>query len=161
MKLAQMFKYAWLFALILTLSCRNGLSNEQTKPTVIVKAAAQLQSAAVERVEYYYLPERELTQHAIEPDSLVSDAPYKATLGEVSTRFLSEIAEAMQSSTYESDSTKGDMRFGVILYNTSGEKMLSIFFDQSRTRAIINDASFRVTGNLRETLFRRIKCLVE
>lgn len=161
MKLAQMCKYTWLLALILTLSCRNGLSNAQTKPNVIIRAAAQLQSAAVERVEYYYLPERELTQHAIEPDSLVSGAPYKATVGEVPTQFLNEIAEAMQSSTYDSDSTKGDMRFGVIFYNLSGQRMVSIFFDQSRTRAIINDASFRVTGNLRETLFRRIKCLVE
>ncbi len=161
MKLAQTVKYVGLLGLILTLSCRSGLSNEQAKPKVAFEAAARLEGGAVERVEYYYLPEREQTQRAIEPESLVSHAPYKATVGEVSTRFLNEIAEAMQSSSYESNATKGDIRLGVIFYSVSGEKILSIFFDQSRTRAIINDASFRVTGNLRETLFRRIKCLAE
>lgn len=94
MKLAQMCKYTWLFALILTLSCRNGLSNEQTKPTVVISAAAQLEGGAVHKVEFYYLPESELTQRALEPESLVSYAPYKATVSEGHATFVGEIAES-------------------------------------------------------------------
>jgi hypothetical protein len=161
MKLAQTFKYAGFLLLILTLSCRNGFRKQQATPKVVADAAAQLVGGAMERIEYYYLPERARTQRALEPESLVSDAPYKATIGEVSARFLDEVADAMQSSTYESSAAKGDTRLGVVFYSVSGKKVLSVFFDQSRTIAIINDSSFRVTGNLRETLFRRIKCLAE
>jgi len=110
MTLAQISKYAGLLLLISTLSCRNGLGKKQAIPKVIVDAAARLEGGAMERVEYYYLPEREQTQRAIEPESLVSDAPYKATIGEASANFSKQVAGAMQSSTYEPSAAKGDTR---------------------------------------------------
>jgi hypothetical protein len=74
----------------------------------------------VEKVEFYYLPEGGQTQHAVEPGLSCVARLLQNNLRRGTHTLLSEIAEALQSSTYGSDSMKRDIRLGVIFYNISG-----------------------------------------
>ena len=143
------------------LSCRNITKGAQELPRPVADGIARLEGSVISRIEYYYLPESTLTRTAIEPASLLLNAPYKAVVRVVPRDRLVAVAQMLSENTYAPTLDKGDIRLGVIFYNELGEPSLSIYFDQSGKRAVINDSVFLVTGDLRDTLRRPIRCLVE
>jgi hypothetical protein len=143
------------------LCCGQSNKSAESKPQDISAAIGVLEAGSVSKIEYYYLPESVLTRSALTPDHLIANAPYRATLKEASRAKLVEVAQGLIDSTYTRVDNPGDIRFGVEFYGESGQKFLSIFFDQSGSRATINNSVFAVNGALRDILRRRVRCLAE
>jgi len=150
-----------VFISLFLLSCGQSKKHAESQPQDVRNAIAVLEAGTVSRIEYYYLPESILTRSALTPDRLVANAPYRATLETPPRANLVEIADGLAGSTYTPMENPGDIRLGVEFYGDSGQKFLSIFFDQSGTRATINSDVFVVKGAVREILRRRIRCLAE
>jgi hypothetical protein len=150
-----------VFGFFFLLCCGQFNRSSESKPQDVTAAIGVLEASTVSKIEYYYLPESILTRSALTPDKLVADAPYRATLKEVSRTKLIEIAQGLAESTYTHADNPGDIRFGVEFYGESGQKFLSIFFDQTGSRATINNTVFAINGALRDILRRRIRCLAE
>ncbi len=141
------------------LSCKTVAKNNQDLPKPVAESAARLEGAVISKVEYYYLEESAQTQIAVEPDSLVRTAPYKAIITAVPQTRLLKIAQALKAETYVPIQEKGDIRLGIIFYDQSGNRFLSIFFDQSGQRVLINGSLFQVRSDLRDILRQPILCL--
>jgi hypothetical protein len=149
------------FVSFFLLCCGQSNRGTESKPRDVNAAIAILEGGSVSKIEYYSLPASILTRSALTPDRLVANAPYRATLEDPPRANLVEIADGLASSTYTPMENPGDIRLGVEFYGASGQKILSIFFDQSGTRATINNDVFVVKGAVREILRRRIRCLAE
>src|SRR5438477_1318740 len=97
----------WFFFL---LCCGQFNRSSESKPQDVTAAIAVMEAGTVSKIEYYYLPEAILTASALTPDKLIANAPYRATLKEVSRAKLVEVAQGLTDSTYTRVENPGDIR---------------------------------------------------
>jgi hypothetical protein len=94
---------------------------------------------AVDRVEILYFPERILTRSALTPDMLEKQYQYKLEIrqfGECLQR--QELVDALQGTALSHGDRQYDLRTAVLLYGKDGKRMLSLYFDHSGMRGMIN-----------------------
>jgi hypothetical protein len=102
-----------VFGFFFLLCCGQSNQGSESKPQDVTAAIGVQEAGTVSKMEFYYLPESILTRSALTPDKLVANAPYRATLKEVSRANLIEIAQGLAESTYTHAENPGDIRFGV------------------------------------------------
>ena len=98
---------------------------------------------AVERVEILYYPERILTRAALTPEMLERQYKYKVELRDFPASLQREQLVPMLrvASFSPSPSRSYDLRTAVLLFDESGKRMLSLYFDSSGRNGVVNRES--------------------
>jgi hypothetical protein len=127
------FQQCLLIAILVAcLACTSRADTRLLSKYVIVPGA-------VDRVEILYFPERILTRTGLTPEMLERQYRYKLEIrefGECLQR--QELVKALQGSTFLQGDRQYDLRTAVLLYDKDGKRILSLYFDQSGRRGMIN-----------------------
>ena len=95
---------------------------------------------AVERVEILYYPERILTRTALTPEMLERQYKYKVEIRDfpASLQRAQLVPVLREASFSPSPSRSYDLRTAVVLFDKSGNRMLSLYFDHSGRNGVVN-----------------------
>jgi hypothetical protein len=98
---------------------------------------------AVERVEILYYPERILTRTALTPEMLERQYKYKVEIREFTASLQREqLVPALREASFSpSAGLSYDLRTAVLLFDKSGKRLLSIYFDRSGRNGVVNNES--------------------
>ena len=98
---------------------------------------------AVERVEILYYPEQILTRTALTPEMLERQYKYKVEIREFPASFQREqLVPVLQTASFSSSAGRShDLRTAVLLFDKSGKRMLSLYFDGSGRSGVVNHES--------------------
>ena len=98
-----------------------------------------LHAHRVERVEILNIPAYILTMAAVAPSSLEENFFYKFIITTNGMHSYSATLEsAVLSTSVQPASEMGDMRWGVIFYDSSGHRVGSIYYDSSGQRGAVD-----------------------
>jgi hypothetical protein len=95
--------------------------------------------AAVERVEILYYPERILTRAALTPERLERLYKYRVEIREFPESVQRErLVPALREASFSPSGRSYDLRTAVLLFDKSGNRMLSLYFDRGGKNGVVN-----------------------
>ena len=98
---------------------------------------------AVERVEILYFPERILVRAGLTPEMLERQYEYKLEIRDFPASLQREQLASMlrEASFSPSPSRSYNLRTAVLLFDKSGKRMLSLYFDHRGRNGVVNRES--------------------
>jgi hypothetical protein len=92
----------------------------------------------VARVEILYFPEDILTRAALTPARLESSYYYKVEIKEVAASRNAQLTRALREASVAPSDRPGDLRTAVLLYDNTGKRMASLYFDKGGRNGVLN-----------------------
>jgi hypothetical protein len=133
------------FALALLVLAFNILSTAQTQTAKPLSVAPE----QVQRVEILYYPERLLVYVALSPERLEQLYQYKLEIRDVRQSAEWEQFRSLLGKTSVTPSGHGyDHRTAVLLFDQTGRRIASVYFDQFGRGGTINRDSGSITGDM-------------
>lgn len=104
---------------------------------------------AIERVEILYFPERILTRASLTPQMLERQYQYKIEIRDFTAstqrqQFVTVLREASISPSGGSY----DLRTAVLLYEKTGKRLSSLYFDRTGKNGVVNDESISINNGI-------------
>ena len=88
--------------------------------------------------------EQILTRTALTPEMLERQYKYKVEIREFTASVQREqLVPALREVSFSATSRSYDLRTAVLLYDKSGKRMLSLYFDRSGRNAVVNNSFLR------------------
>lgn len=133
------------FALALLVLAFNIFSTAQTQVAKTLSIAPE----QVQRVEILYFPERVLVRAALSPESLEQIYQYKLEIRNIRQSAEWEQFRSLLGKTSVTPSGHGyDHRTAVLLFDQTGRRIASVYFDQSGRGGTMNGDSGSITGDM-------------
>ena len=122
---------------------------------------AQLQRSEIQRVEILAIPGRIESPIAIGPSDIASNPDYRLVVRDIRQGLLKgPLSRALTSLTVDSASEVGDIRWGVLFFDTHGQRIAGIFFDRDGKRGMVDSLPVSAGGQLVKWLNEMFsKCL--
>jgi hypothetical protein len=92
----------------------------------------------VARVEILYFPEDILTRAALTPEKLESSYYYKVEIKEVASSRDTRLTRALREAFVAPSDRPGDLRTAILLYDNTGKRMASLYFDKGGRNGVVN-----------------------
>jgi hypothetical protein len=92
----------------------------------------------VARVEILYFPENILTRAALTPARLESSYYYKVEIKEVAASRNTQLIRALREASVAPSDRPGDLRTAVLIYDKTGKRMASLYFDRGGREGVLN-----------------------
>jgi hypothetical protein len=126
-------------SVVLFLTC----STTRSQPSSEASSKYGIIPEAVERVEILYFPERILTRIGFTPEMLEGKYEFKVEIRDFPASLQREQLVPMlrEASFLPSPRRSYDLRTAVILFDKSGNRMLSLYFDRSGRNGVVNRES--------------------
>jgi hypothetical protein len=95
---------------------------------------------AIDRVEILYFPERILTRTALTPEKLERQYQYKIEIRELgASPQRQQLLAALHGASIVPSGRPCDVRTAVLLYDKSGKRLLSLYFERGGKNGAVND----------------------
>jgi hypothetical protein len=95
---------------------------------------------AIDRVEILYFPERILTRTALTPEMLERQYRYKIEIRDLgASPQRQQLLAALQGTVVVPSERPCDIRTAVLLYDKSGKRLLSLYFERGGKNGAVND----------------------
>jgi hypothetical protein len=125
----------WALIIAVVVACNIASSQARNKNS----SNYQIVPEAVERVEILCYPERILTRVALTPERLERQYKYKVEIREFPASVQRErLVSALREASFSPSGGSYDVRTAVLLFDKSGKRMLSLYFDRSGKNGAVN-----------------------
>jgi hypothetical protein len=112
---------------------------------------------AIDRVEILYYPEHILTRIALTPEMLEQQYQYKVEVREfVASTQRQQLVLALREISLTPSSRSFDLRTAILLYDKSGKRVMSLYFDRGGKNGVVN----RETVSTSDGVYRWAKSLM-
>lgn len=129
---------------------------------VLSQAADVMRSGAITKLEVLYYPKEMLTRTRLNPELLEKQYYYKISIERFqSSKLKSEMISAFENSAIKPAAIEPDLRWACIFYNTNNDRVLTMYFDASGKKGIIDGVSVVSDGRLVKLLESRCSSLWE
>jgi hypothetical protein len=143
--MAMRFGIAFALLLLSTVIC-SAQGTADTAPARISALTDKLRSNEVQRVEIIQMPPRILTRTRVTPEMLERSFYYKLIIRDVrGGAYASSLIAAAASTSADPSTDMGDVRWGVSFFDQSEQRIVSLYFDASGRRGVVDalPVSFR------------------
>jgi len=115
--------------------------------------ATALRTNKIGRIEILRIPGNVETTMRITPDALGRGFHYKFVIRDLqSSSYHADLLAAMTSTTVQAAKDKGDLRWGIIFFNTKDVRVGAIYFDTFEDRGAVNEIPVSFKGDLSKWL---------
>jgi hypothetical protein len=127
---------------------------------IVRKAVGLLQSGTATRLEILYLPKEVATRGSVDPPYLERACYYRIGIERLDQAPLgAELATTLVSANIRLRPSRSDLRWGLIFYDASNSRVLTIYLDKFGRKGLINGQTMVSNGQLDALLARRCSCL--
>ncbi|HET6216818.1 MAG TPA: hypothetical protein VFE27_07335 [Acidobacteriaceae bacterium] len=134
------------------------LSYSQGMPVNAVQSrintlASDLRSNGIEQVEVLRIPPRVLTRTRVTPAMLERGYHYKLTIRDLrGGAYQPDLLAAVAATVVQPAEDMGDLRWGIIFFDTNGQRVASLYFDASGHRGAVDSTPVSFQGGIGEWL---------
>jgi hypothetical protein len=147
-------KSAFLMVTLLTLFASIGNAQEarvtgDTAQSRITVLMSKLRSNEVQRVEIIQIPPRIMTRTRVTPDMLERSFHYKLVIRDIRGGvYTPSLNAAIASMSGESSAEMGDLRWGVLFFDQTDQRIGSLYFDGSGGRGVVDSLPVSFKGDM-------------
>ncbi|HEY4210368.1 MAG TPA: hypothetical protein VGM84_02705 [Steroidobacteraceae bacterium] len=124
----------------------NAPSVAQTRVDALTNS---LRLSRVERVEVFQIPPRILTRTRVTPEMLERSYHYKMIIRDMrGGAYNSDLLAAVASTSVQPVAEMGDLRWGLIFFDATEQRVASLYFDASGRRGAVDSIPVSFNGDL-------------
>jgi hypothetical protein len=152
MRLFGALAIAAVFSLSMCIMDRGNASIDAARAT-LADLTERLERDEISRVEIVFVPPRILTRVAITPETIEGIYHYKFTIRELRNGlYHQDLARAVKTVSLESREDLPDMRWGIIFYDTTDQRVAGIYLNGTGGEGAIDLDPVIVRGELYDWL---------
>lgn len=111
--------------------------------------ASELRSNGIEQVEVLQIPPRVLTRTRVTPEMLERSYHYKLIIRDLrGGAYQADLLAAVASTVVRPAKEMGDLRWGIICFDASEHRILSLYFDASGHRGAVDSTAVSFKGDI-------------